>query len=115
MLDCARIEWHGVVLDRPDWSHQSHSLAFSLESVGGRFRLHGMLNAYWEPLVFEIPPLHGDSPHTWRRCLDTALASPHDIQAWDTATPIATTTYVVQPRSMVLLALPRIAHVERTL
>jgi len=115
MLDCARIEWHGVSLDRPDWSHQSHSLAFSLESVGGRFRLHGMLNAYWEPLVFEIPPLHGDSPHTWRRCLDTALASPHDIQAWDTATPIATTTYLVQPRSIVLLALPRIAHVEKTL
>jgi len=114
MLDCARIEWHGVSLDRPDWSHQSHSLAFSLESVGGRFRLHGMLNAYWEPLVFEIPPLHGDSPHTWRRCLDTALASPHDIQAWDTATPIASTTYVVQPRSMVLLVLPRIVHVERT-
>ena len=114
MLDCARIEWHGVALDRPDWSHQSHSLAFSLESVGGRFRLHGMLNAYWEPLVFEIP-LHGDSPHTWRRCLDTALASPHDIQAWDTATPIATTTYLVQPRSMVLLALPHLAHVEKTL
>ena len=114
MLDCARIEWHGVSLDRPDWSHQSHSLAFSLESVGGRFRLHGMLNAYWEPLVFETPPLHGDSPHTWRRCLDTALASPHDIQAWDTAPPIAATTYVVQPRSMVLLVLPRIVHVERT-
>ena len=114
MLDCARIEWHGVALDRPDWRHQSHSLAFSLESVGGRFRLHGMLNAYWEPLAFEIPPLHGDSPHTWRRCLDTALASPHDIQAWDTATPIATTTYLVQPRSMVLLALPHVARVENT-
>jgi isoamylase len=114
MLDCARIEWHGVALDRPDWSHQSHSLAFSLESVGGRFRLHGMLNAYWEPLAFEIPPLHGDSPHTWRRCLDTALASPHDVQAWDTATPIATTTYLVQPRSMVLLALPQIAPIEKT-
>jgi isoamylase len=114
MLDCARIEWHGVALDRPDWSHQSHSLAFSLESVGGRFRLHGMLNAYWEPLAFEIPPLHGDSPHTWRRCLDTALASPHDIQAWDTATPIATTTYLVQPRSMVLLALPHVVGVEST-
>jgi glycogen operon protein len=114
MLDCARIEWHGVALDRPDWGHQSHSLAFSLASVGGRFRLHGMLNAYWEPLAFEIPPLDGDSLHTWRRCLDTALASPHDIQAWDTATPIATTTYLVQPRSMVLLALPRIAHVEKT-
>ena len=115
MLDCARIAWHGVALDRPDWSHQSHSLAFSLESVGGRFRLHGMLNAYWELLAFEIPPPHGDSLHTWRRCLDTALASPHDIQAWDTATPIATTTYLVQPRSIVLLALPRIAQAEKTL
>jgi len=114
MLDCAHIEWHGVTLDRPDWSHQSHSLAFSLESVGGHFRLHGMLNAYWEPLAFEIPLLHRDSPHTWRRCLDTALASPDDIQAWDTATPIATTTYLVQPRSMVLLALPHVVRVEST-
>ena len=114
MLDCARIEWHGVALNRPDWGHYSHSLAFALESVGGRFRLHGMLNAYWETLAFEIPRLHGDSPHTWRRCLDTALASPHDIQAWDTATPIATTTYLVQPRSMVLLALPHVVRVEST-
>jgi glycogen operon protein len=114
ILDRARIEWHGVALNRPDWSHQSHSLAFTIESVGGRFRLHGMLNAYWEPLAFAIPTVHGENPHTWRRCLDTALASPDDIQTWDTATPIATTTYLVQPRSMVLLALRHVARVERT-
>ncbi|HVQ12927.1 MAG TPA: glycogen debranching protein GlgX [Vicinamibacterales bacterium] len=114
MLDRARIEWHGVTLNRPDWSHQSHSLAFTLESVGGRFLLHGMLNAYWQPLAFEIPPVPGERPHAWRRCLDTALASPDDIQAADTAAPIATTTYLVQPRSIVLLALPHVARVEGT-
>jgi isoamylase len=110
MLECARIEWHGVALNRPDWSHNSRSLAFTLESLGGRFLLHGLLNAYWEPLAFEIPPVPGESPHTWRRCIDTALTSPDDIQPWDTGAPILDSPYLVQPRSIVLLALPRGVH-----
>ncbi len=32
------------------------------KALGGRFWLHGMLNAYWEPLTFEMPPLHGGQP-----------------------------------------------------
>ena len=43
-------------LDRPDWSDHSHSLAFTLRSSAARFLLHGMFNAYWEPLTFELPP-----------------------------------------------------------
>jgi isoamylase len=113
MLDCARIEWHGVALHHPDWSHHSHALALTLESLGGRFLLHLMLNAYWEPLAFEIPPACSGSSHMWRRCMDTSLTSPDDIQIWDTAAPAVDTTYLVQPRSVVLLALPRITEVER--
>jgi isoamylase len=32
LLRRAPIEWHGVALNRPDWSDHSHSLAFTLRS-----------------------------------------------------------------------------------
>ena len=41
----------------------------------------------------------------WRRCIDTALPSPEDIQPWEDAPVVKQTTYMVQPRSIVLLAL----------
>ena len=99
-----RIEWHGVALHRPDWSQESHSLAFTLQSLRWRFLLHGMFNAFWEPLTFELPPLPPGS--SWRRCIDTALDSPDDIRLWEEAPAITSTTYVVQPRSVALMALP---------
>jgi isoamylase len=105
LLDRARIDWHGVALNRPDWTEHSRSLALTLQSVNGRFRLHGMFNAYWKPLTFELPPAPGGSD-LWRRCIDTALASPDDINRWDNAPTVTTTTYEVHPRSVVLLALP---------
>jgi glycogen operon protein len=104
LLHRAGIEWHGVKLNSPDWRSHSHSLAFSLRSLGQRFLLHGMLNAYWEPLAFELPPPLSDSPESWRRCLDTALASPEDISTFELAPVVNTSSYLVQPRSVVLLA-----------
>jgi isoamylase len=112
VLGRARIDWHGVLLNRPDWSEHSHSLAFTLQSVRGQFLLHGMLNAYWKPLMFGLPPAPAGYG-TWRRCIDTALASPDDINRWDVAPTVTTTTYEVHPRSVVLLALPLAAKVER--
>jgi isoamylase len=105
LLRRARIEWHGVALKCPDWSDHSHSLAFTLRSLRARFLLHGMLNAYWEPLTFELPPVPTERLQAWRRCIDTALESPDDICAWKTAPVVTQATYVVQPRSVVLLAL----------
>jgi isoamylase len=55
LLHQARLEWHGVNLNRPDWSEDSHSIAFTVASLNGRFTLHVMLNAYWKPLIFELP------------------------------------------------------------
>jgi glycogen operon protein len=104
LLRRARIEWHGVALKRPDWSNDSHSLAFTLRSLRGRFLLHGMLNAYWEPLTFELPPA-AEHQQAWRRCIDTALESPDDICPWESASVVTQATYLVQPRSVVLLAL----------
>jgi isoamylase len=104
LLQRATIEWHGVTLNCPDWSEDSHSLAFTLRTLRARFLLHGMFNAYWEPLTFDLPPVPAGSLQLWRRCIDTALASPDDIQLWDKAPAVARPTYIVQPRSVVLLA-----------
>jgi len=105
LLGRARIEWHGVALNHPDWGDHSHALAFTLRSLRARFLLHGMFNAYWEPLKFEVPAVPTDNQTAWRRCIDTALASPDDILPWDTAAPVDEATYVVQAHSVVLLAL----------
>ena len=105
LLPQARIEWHGVGLNHPDWSHDSRSLAFTLRTLGQHFLLHGMLNAYWEPLTFEVPPVPAGTNRAWRRCIDTALAAPGDINRWEQASEVTTSSSVVQPRSIVLLAL----------
>ena len=105
LLNRARIDWHGVRLNQPDWSEHSHSLAFTLQSLHARYLLHGMLNAYWEPLTFELPPVPiGHQP--WQRCLDTALTSPDDISQWGNAPCVRQAIYVVAPRSVVALLRP---------
>jgi glycogen operon protein len=105
LLQWVQIDWHGTGLHRPDWSEHSHALAFTLKSLSGRFLLHGIFNAYWEPLTFELPPVPEGGRERWRRCIDTALASPDDINPWDQALSVAEARYVAQPRSVVLLAL----------
>jgi glycogen operon protein len=105
LLQRAHVEWHGVALGRPDWSDDSHTLAFTLRSVRAGLLFHGMLNAYWEPLRFELPPVSAHGPERWRRCIDTALVPPDDIQPWASAPPAEQTAYRVQPRSVVLLVL----------
>ena len=103
LLRRTHIEWHGVALKRPDWSDQSRSLAFTLRTLRKRFLFHGMLNAYWKPLTFELPPTPAEQE--WRRCIDTALEATDDISLWDGAAVVRQGTYEVQPRSVVFLAL----------
>ncbi|HYL80464.1 MAG TPA: alpha-amylase family glycosyl hydrolase, partial [Candidatus Acidoferrum sp.] len=103
LLRQAQIEWHGVRLHQPDWSPESHSLAGMARVMEGRLRLHLMLNAYWEPLTFELPPSPEGRRSRWRRVLDTALEAPEDIHSWVSAPFLGETRYVVQPRSVVLL------------
>ena len=55
LLHRASIEWHGVELGRPDCGDNSHSLALAVGSLQSRFLFHSMMNAYWEPLAFELP------------------------------------------------------------
>ena len=103
MLRRARIQWHGVKLWQPDWGHDSRSLAITAHSLMGRFLLHGILNAYWEALEFQLPPVTEGPDRQWRRCVDTALDSPHDICELTQAPALREATYLVQPRSTVIL------------
>jgi glycogen operon protein len=105
LLDHAQVEWSGVALGSPDWSDHSHSLAMTLNSRQEGVRYHAMFNAWWEPLTFELPP-PADGRH-WRRFVDTGLAPPDDIHRVDEAVAVAGTSYVLQPRSVVVLVQPR--------
>ncbi len=99
----ARIKWHGVKLNRPDWSGNSHSLAGTVYSADTRLIYHLMLNAYWEDLEFELPPIGTIHQSRWHRWIDTYLDAPEDICDWDNSPEIKTPVYKVQPRSIVAL------------
>lgn len=96
------IEWHGVQLSNPDLSPNSHSLAATVRHFGDRMMIHIMINSYWEPLKFEIPPLNA-SHEPWRRCVDTYLDSPEDIIPWSKAPQVNSDCYEVESRSIVIL------------
>lgn len=95
------LKWHGVELNKPDWSYQSHSLAYELALPDGSDHMHIMVNAYWEPLAFALPVCkHGGQ---WHRIIDTALESPADITPINHAVSVPGTTYRVSPRTSVVL------------
>ena len=62
-----------------------------------------MLNAYWEPLTFELPSMSEQANRRWHRWIDTFLSSPEDICDWERAAVVSQPRYVVGPRSLVLL------------
>ncbi|MGE3781687.1 MAG: glycogen debranching protein GlgX [Alphaproteobacteria bacterium] len=96
------IQWHGVKLNQPDWGHMSHTLAGTVQLMGYPLMMHLIVNAYWEPLEFEVPPL--DNPQVqWRYGIDTYRESPDDIHKWPEAPPLQGQTCRVEPRSLVLL------------
>jgi glycogen operon protein len=101
LLQESKKTWHGVKLSQPDWSSHSHSLA-----LGGLLEREGLwfyfiLNAYSEPLEFELPQVE-DGRH-WGRWIDTALDCPHDIVDWQAPTRISSATYKAGARSVVVL------------
>jgi glycogen operon protein len=96
------IAWHGVRLHEPDWGHSSHSVAFTMQLAAERAFCHVILNAYWEPLEFELPAV-GGTRGPWRRWIDTFLESPNDIVDWERAPSVPGRTYRTEPRSVVVL------------
>ena len=103
LLRGTNLAWHGVRLNQPDWGENSHSVAFNVELRDERLLFHVILNAYWEPLDFELPRLNSASENPWRRWIDTALDYPRDIREWENAEPVPGYTYRAESRSVVTL------------
>jgi hypothetical protein len=62
-----------------------------------------MFNAYWEPLIFELPRLGPGVHGYWRRWIDTYRDAPDDICDEPLATSAEGPSYTVQARSLVVL------------
>jgi glycogen operon protein len=101
LLEQANEAWDGTKLFQPDWSDRSRSLALGGELKAEGQLFHLILNAYWEPLEFELPELENGSP--WRRWIDTSLDSPQDIVPWEASPTIPGNIYQVGPRSVAML------------
>ena len=97
---CEDVRWYGVGRDI-DLSFDSHSLAYCLHGASrDDCDLYVMINAYHEPLDFEIQE---SRPGGWRRAIDTGLDSPFDIAEPGEEAAVASLRYRVLPRSVVVL------------
>ena len=101
LLRGVNLVWNGVKLNQPDWSESSHSIAFTVEV--GELLFHVILNAYWEPLGFELPRLDRAGENPWHRWIDTAVDSPHDILELERAESVPGYAYRAESRSVVFL------------
>lgn len=96
------IAWHGVKLGFPDWSYDSHTLAYTLSGLGIDNDIHVILNMWTEGLSFELPVL--EKGRHWYRTVDTFQTSPNDIAEQDLETPVPDMQqYFAGPRSVVVL------------
>ena len=88
---------------RADLSYDSRSLAFCLHGASqGDDDLYVMINGYWEDLEFQV---QDSAPHEWTRIVDTSLPSPDDFS--DAGQPLTKSSYLLAPRSVVVLLRPR--------
>ena len=100
------IRWHGVRLNKPDMSEYSHSIACELVSFQEPEHVFFMINAFWEPLAFELPkPLSG---HAWHRVVDTSLAAGQDYCPPGKAPRLTSRRYLVKDRSVAVLVSRRV-------
>jgi glycogen operon protein len=86
-----------------DFSNDSHSLAFCLHGASqGDDDVYVMINGYWQNLEFHVQE---GTAQEWKRIVDTALPSPNDFI--DQGVTLEQTSYVLAPRSIVVLLRPR--------
>ena len=95
------IIWHGVRLGQPDWGENSHCLAFELVHPEIEEHLYELLNAFWEPLEFELPNMGNGS--RWARLVDTSKPAPEDFCDPVELLPDGIRSFPVQARAAVVL------------
>jgi len=103
LLERATISWHGVAINKPDWSEHSHSIAVTVRSLSGTTSMHYMFNAYFEPLEFELPQIDSRLTKPWKRWIDTSLESPDDICLMDETPIVSSPIYKVNAHALAVL------------
>ncbi|MFZ0311750.1 MAG: glycogen debranching protein GlgX [Candidatus Korobacteraceae bacterium] len=97
------ITWHGVKRMKPDWGHESRTVAMQLTQLhdgDARDDLHFIANAYSGDLEFELPQIGN---REWFRLVDTAQASPLDIAEDGQEFPLLSQeSYLVKGRSVAM-------------
>ena len=103
------IAFHGVKVERPDWSPPSRTLAFMLsgEHAAMSFgqdiddRIYVAMNMHWEAHTFELPRL---TFQRWHVFADTGREAPDDICAPGAERPLRSQRHLnVAARSVVIL------------
>ena len=61
-------QWHGINVDKPDWSSWSHTIAFSINKKGNTPLFWFGLNAYTKDIKFNLPK----SKSKWIKLIDTS-------------------------------------------
>lgn len=100
VLKESNIKWHGVEVGKPDWSEHSRALAIETSPFGRSYGMYCILNAYWEPLEFQLPPAPSG---VWRLAIDTGKSAPDDIVRGLPDTTVKGKTYTASARSIVVL------------
>jgi len=103
LMKRVNVQLHGVRLGAPDTSLDSHSLAVTASSLSGDLLMHFALNAYWEPLDFELPVLPPRARSGWLRIIDSARPAPQDLVALDEAEGAIGPHHRVEARSVVVM------------
>ena len=110
LLATAKKGWHGVKLNQPDWGDSSHSIAFSAELPNDKLQFHLILNAFWEPLEFELPLVANGQKHPWKRWIHTALDSPNDIIEWRGSFGIEGFSYRAESKRSVVVLIAELGN-----
>jgi len=95
--------WHGTRLDQPDWGDRSHSIALTVKLLRDQTWLHLILNAYGQPLDFDLPTVVAEGTSRWHRWIDTSLPSPSDIAPWEEAPACPSGPYRAAEHSVAVL------------
>jgi glycogen operon protein len=100
------ITWHGIRLGKPDLSDLSHSIALELKSNIEREHVYIMMNAYWEPLTFDLPKPAAE--HAWYRVVDTSLVDGKDYAGPGKTPRMNGPRYRLKERSIAVMVMRRI-------
>ena len=91
------IRFHGIQIEKPDWASCSHSIAFELLDGTNGPRFYVAMNAWKEPLSFELPR------RVWFGIVDTAKTAPQDFVEPDEAVALRGNKITVLPDSLQVL------------